>query len=1533
MKNTKKKLVSLILASLLVVTILPTSINAQELTTLPEQETQTIEPTTALEEPTTAEEPTIIEDDTQPVTQLATETATVTKEAESQILNNTIGTAFEIDGLIITTENHEAYDRNVDENAIVVTGSDQIIFTNAKSGTEIDTKIVIDSGVTANITLAGVNINVDDDNDNIALEIRNNATLNLFLPEASSSTLRSGNHKAGLQVNSGATLNIIDSSLGKLTAISSNDGAGIGSAKDENPGNINIYGGNIIAISEDDGAGIGGGMNGDSGNINIYGGTVNATSNTDGAGIGGGDSGNGKNITIHGGTVTATSKDGGAGIGAGVQANSGYIYIKGGNVTARAEKHGAGIGSGDTGGFIGFGEDGGICEYVEISGSTTVVNASSGGDGAGIGSSFDGKSNTIVINDGNVTASSEGDGAGIGSGARSSLYNLTINGGTINANGGSNAAAIGTGAFYEDIHEDEDHYYAYAHIHINGGDITANGGSEGCGIGGGSQTNTDTTIDITGGNIKAYGGTGRTESGAGIGGSSQSGEVTINISGGNIYAKGGDNATGIGHGTKDCVWYDIFITGGYVEAVGTGEASGIGRNYDKGIFSDYKDTYITISGGIVKATPGSSNAKGISGLDGGPSPEEDTFTTGDNGHAVIYTTSIADVSEENKLSGIFFLGENSTSGEIYGTPKMTEDYTLKSNETLTFNEGDILSFDNGTTFTVEKPADNSVQYSVIGTGIISVDGTLDETIVGRGYISSTILLNEMKEPSGGFSINQEPIIIQQSPLHTDKNVMYYNGTTYEFYSDTIVDINGTGEITSNNITIEEGVSARIILFNVHIDTSNTKDKAAIELESNATLDLSVFNNNIVTSGENKAGVNLNTGCTLTISEYNSTGRLEATGGTNGAGIGGGNNIVSPKIIINSGTIKATGGDNGAGIGSGNGDTDSTSDYGGTDPTIDINGGEITAIGKLNGAGIGSGYNGGGGNITIGDKAIVNATADNGAAIGTGANESTFNSSKAQQIEITDYAKVTANSITGSGIGGGYNESSGTIIISGDSEVTASSQRESAGIGSGANNDAIFIDIKGNAIVTANGGEFAASIGSGIYGKCIGISISDNASVTAIGNYDKTNSDSYTGAGIGCSYYGTNYDGTNIAATAIAIGIDTTVIATSNNTVKPAIDVIHGVISKPNDSTELANVIQLNYTSLIPANTENAVSVNSIIAQHYSLDTAYQSLAFTGLDKGKKYNLYTNHRVQEWEKTGILQNTSSIYFTIEEGLNTYNNVHNYDDREQYTVAFVDKVTRKVISIEYVSYGEDAHSPHLPIFREYEYLPNFEETELTNITSHKVFTYEQTLKTFDVTADISSNVKITYQNSSTENTVFNYGEIAKATYTGTGTVIGWEINGELVSVTNSNVYAFYVDADCIVTPVLDDSGQTIMPNVSINGVNVQVKTDSTAKIYYSIFATGYNPETVQYGVVRSTNESDLIQNISAERLLANDFFTFTGENLQLHSPMEVMNSDGRYNYVAVVPTDTDKTLYTQAWIQVGQYVYYSDIVAQTPSSYVQ
>ena len=176
-------------------------------------------------------------------------------------------------------------DYTYDNGVLTIKTDTPIAIANAKLGSTTD-QIVVDGGVNANITLAGVNIDVSGQSYTYtaAFKIADNSTGNvtITLADGLKNFLRSGPYCAGLQKNGGS---------GTLTI--KGDAKGTGS---------------LNATGDKYGAGIGGGNGLD---ITITDGTVIATGGNGCAGIGG-DDGSGSNITISGGKVTAIGNKGGA---------------------------------------------------------------------------------------------------------------------------------------------------------------------------------------------------------------------------------------------------------------------------------------------------------------------------------------------------------------------------------------------------------------------------------------------------------------------------------------------------------------------------------------------------------------------------------------------------------------------------------------------------------------------------------------------------------------------------------------------------------------------------------------------------------------------------------------------------------------------------------------------------------------------------------------------------------------------------------------------------------------------------------------------------------------------------------------------------------------------------------------------------------------------------------------------------------------------------------------------------------------------
>ena len=227
--------------------------------------------------------------------------------------------------------------------------------------------------------------------------------------------------------------------------------------------------------------------------------------------------------------------------------------------------------------------------------------------------------------------------------------------------------------------------------------------------------------------------------------------------------------------------------------------------------------------------------------------------------------------------------------------------------------------------------------------------------------------------------------------------------------------NDSSTATDKTITIdaEKDATANVTLGGVNIDASSRgNNTAGIRTTGDGNVTIELDGNNSVKSAVYAAGLQKENGGNLTIKDGNTTaGRLEATGGIGGAGIGGGAKESASNITITGGEIIATGGNGSAGIGGGNDSgpnsasgilisggkvTATGGDFGGAGigggnwssaSDITITGGEVAAKGGTNGAGIGGGWNGSGGNLSVsisGDAQVKVQGGNSGHAAGAGA---------------------------------------------------------------------------------------------------------------------------------------------------------------------------------------------------------------------------------------------------------------------------------------------------------------------------------------------------------------------------------------------------------------------------------------------------------------------------------------------------------------------------------------------------------------------
>ncbi len=320
----------------------------------------------------------------------------------------------------------------------------------------------------------------------------------------------------------------------------------------------------------------------------------------------------------------------------------------------------------------------------------------------------------------------------------------------------------------------------------------------------------------------------------------------------------------------------------------------------------------------------------------------------------------------------------------------------------------------------------------------------------------------------------------------------------------------SGESNENTVTINaaEGQTAEVTFDDLNIDVSGHNDSAAVTASGDGNVTIDLDGESSVKSGMGCAGIQDELAGELTITS-DDEGKLQATGGFRGAGIGGTTLVKGTDITISGdANVTATGGNNAAGIGGGNmakGERITITDKA-----------SVIATGGREGAGIGGGHGCTGADITINGQASVEAEGgDYAAGIGGGLY------GDGGDIIITDQADVTAiGGDAGAGIGGGQRGVGEKITISGEAQVGANGGNFAAGIGTGElrkgdDKSGAYISISGQAVVSAVGGPSGAGIGGGYLGNGKDITISEQADVSAHGGFG--------GAGIGGGRNGAGQD--------------------------------------------------------------------------------------------------------------------------------------------------------------------------------------------------------------------------------------------------------------------------------------------------------------------------------------------------------------------------------------------------------------------------
>ena len=342
---------------------------------------------------------------------------------------------------------------------------------------------------------------------------------------------------------------------------------------------------------------------------------------------------------------------------------------------------------------------------------------------------------------------------------------------------------------------------------------------------------------------------------------------------------------------------------------------------------------------------------------------------------------------------------------------------------------------------------------------------------------------------------------------------------------------GETKTTSNTVTIDakEGDTANVTLkdVDIRVDTSEAKS-GAIEIkgDGNTNLELNGDNTVMVKNDweEEHAAIEkadkYGKG-TLTITDDKNddgtakdkdengnavdgdTGKLVAGGCHQSAAIGGGgtsDTACTSNIKITGGEIIASGGSYGAGIGGGA--------YGaGTNIRIEGNA-DVTAFAG-GGAAIGSGYQSSyDSDITITDHATVDAASENGCGIGQG-----LNASGKATITISGNASVNAE-VFNMPAAIGSHSSSATVNIEDHADVTAVGFGVAIGTGSGHGGTSTVINITGGTVNAVTCDDSRPAIGT-VYGN-LDLTINSSTGKTTVNTY--TTSSDPLSLNIGTGHY-------------------------------------------------------------------------------------------------------------------------------------------------------------------------------------------------------------------------------------------------------------------------------------------------------------------------------------------------------------------------------------------------------------------------------
>ena len=291
---------------------------------------------------------------------------------------------------------------------------------------------------------------------------------------------------------------------------------------------------------------------------------------------------------------------------------------------------------------------------------------------------------------------------------------------------------------------------------------------------------------------------------------------------------------------------------------------------------------------------------------------------------------------------------------------------------------------------------------------------------------------------------QKPVEKAAEDDDDDKDVMTYEANTASTVTKAV------NKAVKNIIKIINNCTKKdttVTIEDVNIDVSGGEygtGKAAMSVEGAGNTTLKLEGDNTLKSGWGRAGVEKNDETSsgkLTITAEDTSSSLNAVGGQEAAGIGGGGYRQSTsKLEIANGKIYAEGGSRGAGIGGGSNEGSGK---------VTIKNGKVTAKTSSWAAAIGGGSLGSG-DVTILDGTVNATPVDNrndNSVTGIGGGPDSTDKST---VRILGGVINAVGCGYGSGIGGGHGDAPGAEVeIGGGAQVTAKGGSGYASLGAGA----------------------------------------------------------------------------------------------------------------------------------------------------------------------------------------------------------------------------------------------------------------------------------------------------------------------------------------------------------------------------------------------------------------------------------------------------------------------------------------------------